>query len=414
MIVKVQYQTIRKYIKIPKASFEDFITEVKVKFTIPSNKVVKVTDDTGTEVDEDVFADLLTSKDICFVILDDSDGISTSNSSTTLTDTTSLSSSSRESDSESCNPQKRVRREEEVLQCSAAKDMVYKILLSKPGGIAVLTEYEETGTICDSSRRQMVNILAAQMTESEGRIPQRITKEKYALGIITLFPALKDPFSKKGYEHFYDSQSGSGFLAWRIKTIQRKTKLPVKSSQPPVETTGGATLDRNIHHLQSSEESFQEAIALMNHISDRETILLKMRETFEYRQRLVHNPETSGTVLSVFPRLLDTQGLILQDFSLLFGDEIAVRLLEKWHTSFKAKVIKEAETLTCTPLIQRLLRSAKDQQGEQTVDYSAEWDSDMASLLLLLHISPILLHHPHLMGGRKCRGSVHAKLWTMW
>nr|XP_023659189.1 uncharacterized protein LOC111839474 [Paramormyrops kingsleyae] len=222
--------------------------------------------------------------------------------------------------------------------------MVYKILLSKPGGIAVLTEYEETGTICDSSRRQMVNILAVQMTESEGRIPQRITKEKYALGIITLFPALKDPFSKKGYEHFYDSQSGSGFLAWCIKTIQRKTKLPVKSSQPPVETTGGATLDRNIHHLQSSEESFQEAIALMNHISDRETILLKMRETFEYRQRLVHNPE--------------------------------------------AKVIKEAETLTCTPLIQRLLRSAKDQQGEQTVDYSAEWDSDMASLLFLLHILP--------------------------
>lgn len=63
------------------------------------------------------------------------------------------------------------------------------------------------------------------MVEKEGRVPQRKTKEKYALGIITLFPALKDPLSAKGYEKFYDAQSGSGFLAWRLKTIQRKTKL---------------------------------------------------------------------------------------------------------------------------------------------------------------------------------------------
>lgn len=31
------------------------------------------------------------------------------------------------------------------------------------------------------------------------RIPSRKQKEKYALGIITLFPSLKDPFSPKGY-----------------------------------------------------------------------------------------------------------------------------------------------------------------------------------------------------------------------
>lgn len=31
------------------------------------------------------------------------------------------------------------------------------------------------------------------------RIPQQTTKEKYALGIVTLFPALKDPLSRKGY-----------------------------------------------------------------------------------------------------------------------------------------------------------------------------------------------------------------------
>lgn len=31
------------------------------------------------------------------------------------------------------------------------------------------------------------------------RIPTRNQKEKYALGVVTLFPSLKDPFSKKGH-----------------------------------------------------------------------------------------------------------------------------------------------------------------------------------------------------------------------
>ena len=42
------------------------------------------------------------------------------------------------------------------------------VLLEKPGGATVLKEYEDTGKICDSSRRQLVNILAAHMTEKEG------------------------------------------------------------------------------------------------------------------------------------------------------------------------------------------------------------------------------------------------------
>lgn len=36
------------------------------------------------------------------------------------------------------------------------------------------------------------------------RIPTRNQKEKYALGVVTLFPSLKDPFSKKGYVSILD------------------------------------------------------------------------------------------------------------------------------------------------------------------------------------------------------------------
>ncbi|XP_073320372.1 uncharacterized protein [Pagrus major] len=235
----------------------------------------------------------------------------------------------------------------------------------------------------------MVNILAAHMVETEGRIPQRVTKEKYALGIVTLFPALRDPLSKKGYEHFYDSQSGSGFLAWRLKTIQRKTKLGFKEPKTQTAEGGGPRHERNQPEIggQLDEERCKEVVSLMNHTSDREIILQKMKETFEYRQRLIHNSEESHTVLSVFPRLLDTKGLIPQDFNLLFGPETAAKLLEKWHTAFKGKVIREAESLVTTPVLQSLLKSARNRHDEASED-RPEWDSDMASFLLLLHILP--------------------------
>lgn len=54
-----------------------------------------------------------------------------------------------------------------------------------------------------------------------------------------------------------------------------------------------------------------------------------------------------------------------QDFSLLFGPETAAKLL-KWHTSFKRKAIREAESLMTTPVLQSLLRSARNQNNDES------------------------------------------------
>lgn len=35
------------------------------------------------------------------------------------------------------------------------------------------------------------------------RIPTQKQREQYSLGIVTLFPSLKDPFSKKGYVRLF-------------------------------------------------------------------------------------------------------------------------------------------------------------------------------------------------------------------
>ncbi|XP_059898978.1 uncharacterized protein LOC132450847 isoform X1 [Gadus macrocephalus] len=342
MIIKVKYFNLKKYVKISEPCLEMFITEVRVKFSIPEDKTLTVTDDGGTEVDADVFPELVT-KDVCLVIHDSEGESPASESSGSLTDTLSLLSS--QGSEVELSQSKRACLGAEMLQCVTAKDLVKNVLLEKPGGATVLKEYEDTGKICDSSRRQM--------------------------------------------EHFYDAQSGSGFLAWRLKTIQRKTKFHPESSSSPkaaVVMGGGPTLVRdNSQEDQLQDEQCKEAISLMTHTNERDTIFQKMQETFHFRQGLIHNPETSASVLSMFPRLLDTKGLVLQDFSLLFGAETAARLLERWP-SYKPKLIKEAAALVQTPLLQRLLQSARGEQVESSADYHPGWDSDMSTLLLLLHI----------------------------
>lgn len=90
----------------------------------------------------------------------------------------------------------------------------------------------------------------------------------------------------------------------------------------------------------------------------------------------------------MFPRLLDTKGLIAQDFSLLFGPQTAAKLLEKWPTFYKEKVIREAERLTTTSVLHSLLKSARNQHDDESPEDHQEWDSDTASVLLLLHILP--------------------------
>lgn len=127
-----------------------------------------------------------------------------------------------------------------------------------------------------------------------------------------------------------------------------------------------------------------EAISLLKHITDTEQIFMKMKQTFQYRQALIHNPERSNTVFTVFPRFLDTEGLILQDFELLFGEEISSKLLQKWEMSLKIKIIQEATDLTRTPMLESLIHAA---QGNSDED-SPSWDENMASLLLMVYLLP--------------------------
>ncbi|CAB1445270.1 unnamed protein product [Pleuronectes platessa] len=59
-------------------------------------------------------------------------------------------------------------------------------------------------------------------------------------------------------------------------------------------------------------------------------------------------------------------------------------MLEKWETTFRSKVINEAKHLTQSIELSQLLKAAE----KLTESDDTTWDSDMASLLLLLHVLP--------------------------
>ncbi|KAL6491386.1 hypothetical protein MHYP_G00017310 [Metynnis hypsauchen] len=100
-----------------------------------------------------------------------------------------------------------------------------------------------------------------------------------------------------------------------------------------------------------------------------------------------HKEKYALGIITLFPSLRDPfspKGYLNQDFVLLFGEETSSRLLEKWDTTFKLKVIEESKHLTKSTELHRLLNAAE----KHAEDDDANWDSDMASLLLLLHLLP--------------------------
>ncbi|KAM4588667.1 uncharacterized protein PAE49_003079 [Odontesthes bonariensis] len=141
------------------------------------------------------------------------------------------------------------------------------------------------------------------MIDKHGQLPSKAVREEYALGIVTVFPSLKDPYSKNGYEHFYDAASSTGYISWRLKTIQRKIRRGHASTSSPTGFSPGGgcpNVRRSIVVDQQLDgDAYQEAISLLNHTTDSSVIFLKMRETFQNCQKLIHDSDkTQKNLLS--------------------------------------------------------------------------------------------------------------------
>ncbi|XP_059892875.1 uncharacterized protein LOC132446569 [Gadus macrocephalus] len=406
MLLRVSFGGVQKYMKLPELTFCDFLREVSLKCNIAEDRRldIKVYDQSNTEVDSEVFEEIVQEFHGPFLIslANEAPGYPQSTSSPcsiasedTMILNFSLCDPAEEPvAAEGSQPKRPCRINYE------AKALIEKILTTKPGGDRVMEEYAKTKSITDSTRRQLINILTAGMTETHGTSPPRSVKVMYAQGIVALFPYLEDPYSQNGYEHYYDPESGSGYIAWRLKTIQRKAaeeRGPAVSTSPKVGGPGHGHTRPFTADTVLTDEEVECAIALLRHTSDEETIREKMKVTFAYRHAMVNDENKSAEVFSVFPRFLDTPGLIEQDFRVMFGEQTANKFMERWPTTFKAGVIKESHGLVPSTDLLDLMRNA-----ETSTEVEKGWDSDMSAIILLLHLLPPSAQ------GRKRPGKISA------
>ncbi|KAK1881045.1 Baculoviral IAP repeat-containing protein 6 [Dissostichus eleginoides] len=96
---------------------------------------------------------------------------------------------------------------------------------------------------------------------------------------------------------------------------------------------------------------------------------------------MTRDQQASSTVLDVFPRFLDIPGLVDQDFTMMFGEEISGKMLARWPTFFKPRILADCKNLHSNVHVDDLL-SAQQNSNE------SGWDSDLSSILLLVHLLP--------------------------
>ncbi|KAI3365759.1 hypothetical protein L3Q82_000699 [Scortum barcoo] len=143
-----------------------------MKFCIPLVSAgIRVYDETETEVDADVFEELVQQPNPGVFTIRFNQGYQGITSGSPLVDaetSSSLEISACSSDDtiildEDGSPSRKRQKLD-----SKAKQVVESALTKKPGGDRIMKEYIRTKGLTDSSRRQMVNILAADMTEIHG------------------------------------------------------------------------------------------------------------------------------------------------------------------------------------------------------------------------------------------------------
>ena len=125
---------------------------------------------------------------------------------------------------------------------------------------------------------------------------------------------LNQCFSLSLQEHFYCGEKNSGFIAWRLRTMGRKTKSPRKRVQAaPAPQPQGPKRQRSAAAGSSQQldgDAAREAVSFLVHSTDEATVFEKMKKTFQHRQDLVRDPLRSADVFKTYPRFLDVKGLV--------------------------------------------------------------------------------------------------------
>ncbi|CAJ1048219.1 uncharacterized protein LOC115584563 isoform X3 [Xyrichtys novacula] len=197
--IRVKYGDRQKYICYEgQLTFKCFLECVAKKFDIPTLDV-KVYDDSKTEIDEKGFEFLLRSQDLGVL--------------------------------EICMPEKPNLDD----SMSSSASCSYESFSGDNEG-----DSDSTIILQPSPTQRCANEDASLAQDESFE-----DKQEYARGITALFPYLADPRGRFGYEHFYNAGDGSGYLAQRLKSLQKEASEGQKRTGRQLLTqTGGPEGDR--------------------------------------------------------------------------------------------------------------------------------------------------------------------------
>ncbi|XP_023189227.1 uncharacterized protein LOC111608572 [Xiphophorus maculatus] len=261
---------------------------------------------------------------------------------------------------------------------------IREILSASPEGRPVVISLDGNQHISICERRCMVRTLVSHLMDQYGENPSSDTKAILASSIVDQFPCLRDSHGT-GYDAWFtrgrQHRPATGFLEERLRNVRKRHQPRKKMLSAPEAPPKRSSLPEP---TMSAERAIQMTEWLKNNFWPADQVVQYMRETAVYRAGWIRS---SGTIpmqqiFAEFPRLLDTPGMILQDFAVLYPQSCG-KLTENWNTLFSSKVIRmgKKEESGLLPEIELL---PQDKQGD-----------------VALQLLPKLLHAVPYRVGRK-------------
>ncbi|OXA42106.1 Sterile alpha motif domain-containing protein 3 [Folsomia candida] len=213
---------------------------------------------------------------------------------------------------------------------------IEEVLLKDFASSKVLTtKLPQKKLIISTDRRAIAAALIDKVISTLGTSPSKVALEQLAKDLVLLFPGLGDPRKEgRGYEmwffHSHHGLGASGFLEDRLKN-QRKKVTSNKKTQLNTESLDATFLDWSSEIEDENPTPDEKELEFLRQNHGQE-IKIKMKETVFQRRTFIRQQTGVDGLLSIIkcmPRLVDTEGMIIQDFDVRHP-KLALILYDKW------------------------------------------------------------------------------------
>ncbi|KAG5862208.1 hypothetical protein JTB14_023928 [Gonioctena quinquepunctata] len=163
----------------------------------------------------------------------------------------------------------------------------------------------ESDMLTDRCRIQLVNIVANILFEKFGTAVPKSAKMEYAEKLVEAYPTYLES-SCGGYEIFFNPLTNGGYLANRLRTLNRIHKVEGTSSKSVHQIKANHSPVRNETTIipDDMEEKLKDLMATPS--TEKEKIKRLFLENHSFRKNLTNKT----SIMEMFPRLRDTCGLV--------------------------------------------------------------------------------------------------------